>query len=105
MTVSIPLTQTPSQVVSVNLNGQNCVISVYTKGQNTFCDLVSGGVTLLTTVLCHDRDRIVRYSYLGFSGDLSFVDVQGRTDPYYTGFGTRYFLAYFTPDEVAEFTA
>lgn len=96
----IPLTQVPSQVVSVTLNNQNCVISIYTKNNNTYADLSVGGVVKFTTVLCHDRDFIVRYSYLGFSGDLSFIDTQGLTDPVYTGFGTRYLLLYLTPDEV-----
>lgn len=100
----IPLTAVPSQQLGVTLNGQNCVINVYQKGDAVYADLFIGAQTLLTCVRCHDRDRIVRYTYLGFSGDIAFIDTQGTTDPVYTGFGSRYLLVYLTPDEVIAYT-
>jgi hypothetical protein len=104
--IAIPLNSVPSQQVSVTLNGQACTIAVYQKSTGMFFDLTSNGVVLLTAVICNDRNYLVRYEYLGFSGDLSFVDTQGVTDPQYSGFGTqaqnpRYVLLYLTPDEVA----
>lgn len=100
----IPLSASPSQQVSVTLNGQNCVIRVYQKSTGVYADLTVNNVVLFTAVLCHDRDRLVRYKYLGFSGDLSFIDSQGSTDPDYTGFGSQYFLVYLSPDEVTSLT-
>lgn len=99
----IPLTPTPSQQLSVTLGGQNCVINIYQKSTGVYADLFVSGNTLLTTVICHDRCKIVRYTYLGFTGDLSFIDTQGKSDPDYTLFGTRYLLVYLTPTEVATF--
>jgi hypothetical protein len=45
-------------------------------------------------VICLNLVRIVRSLYLGFSGDLCFLDTQGSTDPVYTGLGTRYQFLY-----------
>ncbi|MGV1221569.1 phage baseplate plug family protein [Klebsiella pneumoniae] len=43
---------------------------------------------------------LVRYKYLGFSGDLVFVDSKGTADPYYDEIGTRFKLYYATSSEV-----
>lgn len=99
----IPITATPSQRLSVTLNGQNCVINIYQKSTGVYADLSVAGKQLFTCVLCHDRDFIVRYKYLGFWGDLSFIDTQGNSDPDYSLFGSRYLLVYLTPDEVATY--
>jgi hypothetical protein len=45
-------------------------------------------------VMCMDRVKLVRHAYLGFIGNLGFIDTQGKTDPDYTGFGARYQLIY-----------
>jgi hypothetical protein len=37
---------------------------------------------------------MVRETYLGFIGDLSFTDTQGTSDPVYTGLGSRFVLLY-----------
>lgn len=108
--IVIPLHATPSQQVSVSLNGQSCVIRVYQKGDQLYMDLTVNNVVLFTTVACHDRDFLVRYTYLGFSGDLSFLDTQGLSDPQYSGFGSqaqnpRYLLVYLTPAEVESLSA
>lgn len=99
----IPITATPSQRLSATLGGQNCVINIYQKSAGVYADLFVGGNTLLTCVKCHDRNLIVRYTYLGFSGDLSFIDTQGTSDPDYTGFNTRYLLVYLSPGDVAAY--
>jgi hypothetical protein len=54
----------------------------------------------VTTVLCHDRVRLVRSAYLGFVGDLAFVDTQGHADPQYQDLGSRFVLAYLEPLEL-----
>ena len=107
--IAIPLTVTPSQQVVVTLGGQNCVINVYQKEGIMYVDLTNGGVVAITGVIACDRNFIVRYPYLGFSGDLAFVDTQGTTDPVYTGFGPasanpRYVLLYLSPAEVTAST-
>lgn len=44
---------------------------------------------------------IVRSAYLGFIGDLAFIDTQGTSDPIYAGLGTRFQLVYLFPVDVA----
>ena len=53
-------------------------------------------VLIVAGMICLDRVRIVRHEYLGFIGNLVFIDTQGTSDPEYTGFGSRYLLIYET---------
>ena len=94
MTQTIPLAAVPSQNFSITLGNQRCKFSVYQKAQGLFMDLTVNGAQILTGMICRDRVELVRYAYLGFVGQLSFVDTQGKSDPYYTGFGSRYELVY-----------
>lgn len=94
MTQVIPLSAIPFQEFSITLGGQRCKFSIYQKDGGMFLDLAVGGVQMLTAMICRDRVELVRYAYLGFVGSLAFVDTQGESDPYYTGLGSRYKLAY-----------
>jgi hypothetical protein len=91
----IPITAVPSQTFSVQLAGQDCDIALYQKSTGLFMDLTLNGVQILSAMLCLDRVYLVRYAYLGFVGNLAFVDTQGTIDPSYDGLGSRFILAYF----------
>jgi hypothetical protein len=93
----VPLQPLASQVVQVMLGGQACTIGVYSKGGSMFADITVAGAPLRTCQLCLNGVLLVRFNYLGFVGDLVFVDLQGNTDPLYTGLGTRYVLVYLAP--------
>jgi hypothetical protein len=99
--LTIPTQALPSQTINVTLGGQSCVIAIYQKSTGLFLDLTAANVVRMTGVLCHNRSLLVRQRYLGFVGDLSFIDTQGTTDPVYTGLGSRYQLAYLTPADLA----
>ncbi len=90
----IPLAAVPTQTVSVVLAGQSCQINLRTRTTGLFLDLYVGGTLLIGGVLCLNANRIVRSAYLGFTGDLSFFDMQGDEDPTYDGVGTRFLLMY-----------
>lgn len=93
ITVSrIPLVAVPSQVTSVQLLDQSCRIAVYQKSTGLYLDLFTGTRTIAAGVLCHDRVWLIRDAYLGFAGDLAFIDTQGTSDPDYTGLADRYQL-------------
>ena len=111
MSQIIPLQATPSQgPIQVTLNGQACVLNVWTKGQEgstlaTYIDLQVNGAWVQQAKQARDRVLLVRHAYLGFSGDLVFLDQQGATDPVYTGFNpnqgqARYLLLYLFPSEL-----
>ncbi len=97
----IPIQSVASQNFSVTLNGQDCDIAIYQKSTGLFYDLTLNNTLIVGTFLCTDRTYLVRYPYLGFLGNLAFVDTQGNTDPVYTGLGNRYLFVYFSPDEIA----
>ena len=100
----IPLTDVAAQSLPITLNQQECRVTVYTKSLNVpiqppldipsdpnptyeninpvFLDLYVNDVLIVGGVLCLNETRIVRDVYLGFIGDLSFVDTQGSDDPY-----------------------
>lgn len=98
--VIIPLQAIPNQAVGVTLGGQVSQINVYQKSTGLFIDLYVNNVLIIGGVICQNLNRIVRSLYLGFSGDIFFIDNQGDTDPVYTGLGTRYSLAYVTASEL-----
>ena len=92
--LQIPISAVPSQSLSVQLAGQQCQINVYQKSTGVFLDLAVNDAPIITTMLCPDRVKLVRYQHLGFVGDLAFVDTLGAHGPEYTGFGSRYVLVY-----------
>lgn len=99
----IPLQAVSNQTMQVQLNGQACTINVVQYAYGLFLTLYIGETLIIASVLCENFNRIVRSDYLGFLGDLAFLDTQGTADPVYTGFGSdgRYQLLYFTPEELA----
>lgn len=90
----VPLQPLPSQVVNVTLAGQPTTVNVYEKTTGLYMDVYVNGSLIIGGVICNNADRIVRDAYLGFIGDFVWIDVQGVSDPVYTGIGTQYFLAY-----------
>ena len=96
----VPLQPIPNQTLTVNLDGQITQINVYQRGASMFVDVLVNNVLIVGGVICQNLNRVVRSLYLGFQGDLAFMDNQGSTDPVYTGLGTRYSLAYIEPDEL-----
>jgi hypothetical protein len=90
----IPLQAVPSQTVGASLGTQLCQLNIYQKSTGLYVDVIVGGSTIISGVVCQNLNRIVRDAYLGFSGDLVFIDNLGSSDPFYTGLGDRYSLAY-----------
>lgn len=92
----IPLLAIPSQTFNVSLGSQPCKINLYEKTQGVFMDVYVLNRPIVQGAICLDRVRIVRHSYLGFVGNLGFIDTQGRDNPVYAGFGSRFKLLYET---------
>jgi hypothetical protein len=98
--IVVPLQSVPSQTVRVTLGAQVCDVHVYQRSTGLHVDLTVAEVLVIGGVIAHDRNRIVRSVYLGFIGDLAFVDTHGSEDPDYTGLAERFLLIYFTPAEL-----
>lgn len=113
--VIVPLQSVASQTLNITLNNQVCTINVYGKTtyvpdfnpgeiiitppeyvniNPVFLDLYVNDALIIAGVLCLNETLIVRDAYLGFLGDLVFVDTQGSDDPTIDGLGTRFLLTY-----------
>jgi len=98
--LEIPLSPVPSQSLNIVLMEQNCTINVYTLSTGLFFDLSVDNVSVVTGVLCHDKNLMVNKLYTGFKGDFVFFDAQGTDDPVYTDLGGRFLLVYLAPDDL-----
>lgn len=97
----IPLTDSPSQDFNVNVGGQFCSLSLRTRLDGAmYMDVYVNNALIVGGVVCQNLNRIVRNAYLGFIGDLLFIDNQGASDPSYPGLGTRYELLYLSVDDL-----
>lgn len=116
---TVPLTAVPSQNFSVSLGGQAITVSLYQLGVDDaaamFIDLESDGVQMISCRQCRAygglpdtraRFLFTERRYLGFQGDLLFIDTQATAtnpteDPQYSGLGARWQLVYFSVADLA----
>lgn len=98
----VPLQAVPNQVLAVQLAQQPCTIHVRQCATGVFVDLYVNNVLIVGGVIALNGVRLVRYAYLGFAGDLMFVDTLApASDPEWQGLGTQFQLFYLSADEVA----
>ena len=106
MSQIVPLRPLPAQTVTANLNNQACTIIVSQKATGMFIDLYVDNALIIGGVICQNANVIVRDAYLGFSGDLAFIDTASLgnplvgANPFYTGLGSQFLLEYFLPSEL-----
>jgi len=96
----VPLQPVASQTLQCQLGGQACTIEVAQNAFGLFTTLFVGSSLIISNVLSQNLNRIVRSLYLGFVGDLAFVDTEGTDDPSYTGLGSRWQLLYLAPTDL-----
>ncbi|MFT8720030.1 phage baseplate plug protein [Acetobacter sp.] len=94
MATIVPLNAVSYQSIKTTLSGVSVQINLQQRGTGLYATIWLSGTMKCAGVLCQDRTWLVRYPYLGFSGDLAFVDTQGTSDPTYDGLGARYQLVY-----------
>lgn len=91
----VPTQAIPNQRFQVVLDGQNCIIHLFQKGEYMYLDLTCNGIVIRQGAICLPNINLVNYPTPYFSGLLFFTD---NTDhdhaPYYKELGTRYFLCY-----------
>jgi hypothetical protein len=97
----VPISDVPSQILSVSLNGQSCRLRIFTRRSSIYMDIFVNDVLLVAGARCRNFVPIARDVYLGFSGELVFRDLQGTTDPASPGLNTRYQLVYLSADDMA----
>ena len=65
----VPAQAIPNQGLQVTLGSQAVALSIFQTDYGLYMSVSSNGSPVVSSVLCHDVDRIVRDSYLGFLGD------------------------------------
>lgn len=98
---NISLKPLKAQEVSVTLGGQAVTLRIVQRSTGLFMDIGVGSTWIAQGVLCLNCNKIVRYPYLKFQGELFFADTKGSDDPVYDELGTRYKLFYATAEEMA----
>lgn len=91
----------PNQTMQAQLGAQAVTLNIYQFAYGLFMDVLLAGNKIATCVPCLNLNLIVRYGYLGFSGDFVWFDTQGTEDPVYTGLGSRWLLLYLSPADLA----
>jgi len=100
--LEVPVQPLARQSLQVQLENQPCTITIYQYAYGLFFDLTVNGALVIGGVIAQNLNRLVRSSYLGFTGDFVFFDTEGENDPIYTGLGSRYRLIYLTEAELPE---
>lgn len=102
MALIIPLQPVPNQELTTTLGNQQTQLNVYQGRYGLYMDVLLNNELLVGGVLCENLNRIIRNTYFGYSGDFSFLDTQGESDPTYAGFGdgARYQLFYLTESDL-----
>lgn len=96
----IPLTAVPIQRLAVTLDGQSCSIEVRQNGPRVYLSLWLGEQMILGARVCRDRTLMLTGAhYLGFAGDLMWVDNSAFDDPQWWGLDGRWSLVYLTAAE------
>lgn len=95
----------PNQTFQVQLDNQNVTLNIYQQQFGLYMDVLLNNADVVTTTICQNKNRIIRDSYFGFSGDFVWYDTQGTSDPVFTGIGTRFLLIYLEEGDLAAFEA
>lgn len=104
----IPLDAKPAQTKQFVVAGQNCALSVYSLDGYDYADatlqtskpyiaidFAYNGIQMTNTQNCLNQTRLLKNrQYLGFVGDLMFIDTQGADAPEWEGLGSRWLLLY-----------
>jgi hypothetical protein len=66
-----------------------------------FVDISVEDVDVVVSVIARDAVPLMCREYVGFVGNILFIDTQGSDDPSYEGMGSRFTLNYLTAAENA----
>ena len=103
--IEVPLTATPNQEVSVELDDQDCTIQMRQLGSYTFLSLWLDSDLIVENAICMPGVAILQGYIPKFKGNFVLVD---SSDPEkqqlsdYRELGSRFLLLYLTEAEVNE---
>lgn len=95
----VPLESIVRQEFYAILGGQNFTLRIVSQGERTYLDAKIGDDYVIRGALCHDRVSLRQFRTRKMEGDFYFVDILGNENPYYTGFGSRFYLVWVSEDQ------
>ena len=98
--ITISLVAEKEQTINVTLNNQPCKIRLVQRETCMYMDFYLNDVLISAGIPCWYGNKMIRYDYLGFSGDLVFMDLEGESNPEWSGLGDRYKLYYLLESEL-----
>ncbi|MCU5775129.1 hypothetical protein N5923_23275 [Erwiniaceae bacterium BAC15a-03b] len=98
---NISLKPWKAQEVSITLDGQAITLRIVQRSTGLYMDIGIDNLWIAQGVLCLNCNKIIRYPYLKFNGELFFADTKGSLDPVYDELGSRFKLFYATAEEMA----
>ena len=90
----IPLNPVAFQSIKVPLSGKSVQLDIQQRTNGLYINIWLSGKMIMAGIICQNKTWIVRAAYLGMPGDLTFVDTVGKSNPEYSGLGSRYRLYY-----------
>lgn len=98
----ISLRPIKGQQIDVDLDGQSVTLKIMQTPAGLLIDIGLENLWIAQGVPCLNCNKLVRYKYLRFRGELFFADTVGELDPSYDGLGERFRLFYATEEEMAQ---
>ncbi|WP_455722213.1 phage baseplate plug family protein [Xenorhabdus bovienii] len=86
MIVNITISSTPNQTTSFSIGTDLIELTLETRLENIFATVKQNGEYLVCNRICRNLTYICRW--------LVFIDIEGNTDPEYSGLGSRYKLVW-----------
>ena len=97
----VPVNDVPNQTFNVSFGGQSTTINLFSTTSNLlYMDVLVNNSPILLGTICQNLNRIIRDTYLGFSGDFVWNDTEGSNDPSSPGLGARYQLIYLSSSDL-----
>lgn len=96
----INLHNIPAQRFNIVLDGLNCTIKLYQRGQRLYMDLETTDKVVFSGAVCLHVAMINQSPDPDFTGSLHFIDIKGRQAPQYDGLNSRWYLVYFSEGEL-----
>lgn len=94
MIVEVPLSALPSQELSLVLGNQDVTVRVLTRGDYLYLDVLKETDPVILGQLIVTGQNLLPVGLSDFVGNFQMIDLNGDSDPVYTGLGTQFRLLY-----------
>ena len=98
----IPIRAVSNQTLFTTLGSQDVQINIRQRITGVYFDLYLSNTRLVSAVYGRNMTPMVVDAYLGFVGDVMWVDTLGlNQDPVWSGLGTQFALVYLSASDLS----